>query len=226
VAPPIEFRTKAELAYSYLHDLILTGRLQPGDRVRISHVARDLGVSDIPVRESVARLEAEGVLHTEPHRGAIVARLAPADIEELFAIRAELESLAIRRAADVLTDEQFEQLGDLIERMDAAERDGDGTAYGDLSREFNLAIYRAQPYARLTSMIRDLWVSTDWSQRIFERDTVGLRRSAQEQREIYDALRRRDGDAAAELVRGQKQRAGAWLVQHGEPPPTPDPGDT
>ena len=214
---PIAFRTKAELAYDYLRDQVLTGRLRPGDRVRISHVARALGVSDIPVRESVCRLEAEGLLFSEPHKGAVVAELGAAQIEELFAIRAELEALATRRAAASLTDEQFGHLDDLLARMDAAEQINDATAYGDLNREFHFAIYRSQSYGRLTSTIRDLWRSTDWCQRIFERDAGSLRISTDEHRAIFEALRRGDGDAAAGLLRAQKRRACAWLVEHATP---------
>ena len=214
---PMEFRTKAELAYEHLRDEIFTGRLRPGDRVRISHVARHLGVSDIPVRESVRMLEAEGILSSEPHKGAVVAQLGAPEIEELFAIRAELEAQAVRRAAAALTDAQFEQLAELMERMEEADRIGDGSAYGDLNREFHFAIYRAQSYQRLTSMIRDLWRSTDWCQRVFERDADSRRSSVQEHRQIYAALRRRDGDTAADVVHRQKRRSCAWLLDHIEP---------
>lgn len=214
------FQTKAELVYAHLREEVLSGRLRPGDRVRISHVARDLGVSDIPVRESVARLEAEGLLRGEAHKGAVVPRLGTHEIEELFVIRAELEALATRHAATALTESRLRRLAELLAEMEAAERDGRAEDYGRLNREFHFTIYDAQPYARLAAMIRDLWHSTDWCRRIFERDAHSVHASASEHRQIYRALRRGDGERAAELIRAQKRRSCAWLLEHVQPAPS------
>jgi DNA-binding GntR family transcriptional regulator len=70
-----KFQTKADLAEEYLRERVLSGKLEPGERVPISHVARELGISDIPVREGVTRLEAEGLLQIEAHKVAVVTRL-------------------------------------------------------------------------------------------------------------------------------------------------------
>jgi DNA-binding GntR family transcriptional regulator len=218
MAVTLPFRTKADLAYSHVREQVLAGRLAPGERVRISHVARELGVSDIPVREAVARLQSEGLLRGEAHKGAVVARLGAHEIEELFAIRTELEALATRRAAQSLTSEQLDHLRELVEQMQTAEREQRAEDYGQLNRDFHFAIYDAQDYRRLAAMIRDLWQSTDWCRRIFERDRDSVRLSSDEHAGIYQALRRGDGDAAAALLRRQKQRSCAWLLKHVETP--------
>src|SRR5215212_10270027 len=142
MADTLGFRTKADLVHEELRARLLRGDLQPGDRVPIATVARELGVSQIPVREGVKRLEAEGLLVFETHKGAVVPHLAPADIEETFAIRAELEGLAVRR--------------DILDAMADAAARGDAHAYGRGNRAFHLTIYRSQPYARLASMIEVL----------------------------------------------------------------------
>lgn len=209
-----EFRTKADVVYDHLREQVLSGRLRPGQRVRISHVARELGFSDIPVREGVARLEAEGLLHGQAHKGPVVPQLGAAEIEELFVIRAELEALATRLAAATLTEAQLDGLAELIAEMEAAERDGRAEDYGRLNRAFHFAIYDAQPYPRLAAMISDLWSATDWCRRIFERDAGSLRASATEHRRMHAALRDGDGEAAAELLRAQKRRSCAWLLEH------------
>lgn len=208
--------TKAQRAGDHLRERVLAGDLRPGDRVPISRIARELGFSDIPVREGVKRLEAEGLLEFETHKGAIVTTLDRRDIEEIFAIRAELEALAVRRAARSISRDQLDTLRALIEAMEQAERDGRIEEYGRLNREFHFTIYEAQPYKRLLALIRDYWNSTDWCRRIFVGDEQSVRASAAEHRGIYEALLAGDGEAGAELLRQQKRRAGGWLLEHAD----------
>src|SRR5918998_187175 len=111
------YRTKADLVHEELRARLLRGDLRPGDRVPIATLARELGVSAIPVREGVKRLEAEGLLAFETHKGAVVPRLAPADVEETFAIRAQLEGLAARRAAETIGAERLAQLRRILDEM-------------------------------------------------------------------------------------------------------------
>jgi len=209
---PLPFRTKADIVYDELRERILSGQLRPGDRVPISRVARELGVSDIPAREGVKRLEADGLLEFATHKGAVVPRMGRHEIEELFAIRAELEALAVRRAAAEITAEQLAELRRILDAMAEAEASGDIAAYGRLNREFHLSAYAAQSFAKLRSMIGSLWDSTDWCRRIFSTDTESLRASSAEHEAIYDALVRGDGDAAAAMIRAQKQRAADWFL--------------
>jgi DNA-binding GntR family transcriptional regulator len=209
-------RSKAEVACEYVRERVLSGELRPGERVRISRVAAELGFSDIPVREGVKRLESEGLLEFETHKGAVVTTLHPHDIEEIFAIRAELEALAVMRASRSINRDQLDHLRELLEEMEQAERDDRAEDYGELNREFHFAIYEAQPYTRLLALIRDYWNSTDWCRRIFAGDAHSVRASAAEHRGIYEALVAGDGKTAAELLRQQKRRSGAWLLEHAD----------
>jgi len=212
----LNFRTKGELVYEHLRREILAGSYSPGTRVSISAVARDLGVSDIPVREGVKRLEAEGLLEFEPHKGAVVTRPNAQEIEELFAIRAELEGLAVRRAAETVTEEQLQEIRGILDEMEAAEQKGDVEEYARLNREFHLSIYDAQPYRRLFQMIRNLWDSTDWCRRIFAADATYLPASSAEHEEIFRALRDGDPEAACASLQNQKRRALVWLLERVE----------
>lgn len=216
VAAPV---SKAERARRYVRERVLSGDLRPGERVRISAIARELGFSDIPVREGVMRLEAEGLLEFETNKGAVVTPLHPHDIEEMFAIRGELEALAVRRASRTINRDQLDHLRDLLEEMEEAEQEGCVDDYDRLNREFHFAIYEAQPYKRLLSLIRDYWDSTDWCRRIFVSDAGSIQASPAEHQGIYEALVEGDGDAAAELLRQQKRRAGTWLLEHADSEP-------
>jgi len=211
---PVNFRTKADLVYEQLREEILSGAVLPGQRVSISRVARDLGVSDIPAREGVKRLEADGLVSFTAHKGAVVTRMGRHEVEELFAIRTELEALALSRAAERITPEELERLREILDAMGRAERDGDVAAYGLLNREFHMLAYAAQPYAKLRSMIESLWDSTDWCRRIFNTEGESMRASLAEHEAIFEALARADGESAGAALRAQKGRAAAWLLDH------------
>ena len=206
------FRTKADLVYETVREQILSGVLQPGDRVPISHVARALGVSDIPAREGVQRLHADGLLSFTPHKGASVTQLRRDEVEELFAIRTELEMLAIRQAASCVTAEELSELRTILDAMADAEQTGNVEQYGRLNREFHLRMYAAQPYRKLSSMIESLWNSTDWCRRIFKAQAISMRASMDEHEAIYEALADGDGEGSAALLRVQKHRAASWLL--------------
>ena len=208
------FRTKADLVHEELRARLLRGELRPGDRVPIATLARELGVSAIPVREGVKRLEAEGLLAFETHKGAVVPRLDAAAIEEMFAIRAELEGLAVRRAAATLTPERLGELRAILDGMERAAAEGDAEAYAQGNRAFHVTIYRSQPYARLTTMIETLWDRTDPCSRIFARDTRAIDASVREHEAILAALVRGDGEAAEAHLHEQKRRSAAWLLAH------------
>lgn len=210
---PIQFRTKADIVYEELRERILSGELRPGERVPISRVARELSVSDIPAREGVKRLQADGLLQFATHKGAFVTRIGAEDVEELFAIRTELEALALRQAARCIDAERLAELRQILDDMAEADKAGEIEEYARLNQRFHMRAYSAQPYNRLTSMIENLWESTDWCRRIFSADADSLRASSSEHEGIYDALSRGDGEAAAVFVRAQKQRAASWLLK-------------
>jgi DNA-binding GntR family transcriptional regulator len=214
VAEPVQFRTKADLVYERLREEILSGAVRPGERVPINRVARDVGVSDIPAREGVKRLAADGLVTFVAHKGAVVTRMGRHEVEELFAIRTELEALALRQAAARVTSEQLAELRSILDAMARAEREGDVREYGRLNREFHMSAYAAQPYARLRTMISSLWDSTDWCRRIFTTEADSMRASLSEHEAMYEALARGDGEAASIFLRAQKHRAGAWLLNH------------
>src|SRR5581483_4287811 len=81
-----------------------TGAYAPGERLVQDELAESLGISRIPLREALRRLEGEGLVVISPNRGAIVRDLAPKDVVDLYDLRLALESLALRRAAERYAD--------------------------------------------------------------------------------------------------------------------------
>jgi DNA-binding GntR family transcriptional regulator len=95
---------RSESLVEELREAILTGRYAPGARLVQDDLAEAFGVSRIPLREALRRLEGEGLVVISPNRGAVVRTLAPKDVVDLYDLRLALESLALRRAAERYAD--------------------------------------------------------------------------------------------------------------------------
>jgi DNA-binding GntR family transcriptional regulator len=101
---------------------IISGRLEPGERVLEIDLARQFGVSRQPVREAIRTLEREGLLTSLPNRGTFVTRVSLEDAIAIQDIRAELEGLAARLAVTHLTDAEFKHLREIVKQMRDAGR--------------------------------------------------------------------------------------------------------
>lgn len=99
-----------QLAYIHLQDQIVSGSLQGGSRLKPEALAQQLGISRMPVREAIRQLNAEGYVTIMPNRGAVVTSRTPAEVIELFEMRAVLEGLAARIAAEVADTDEIDQL--------------------------------------------------------------------------------------------------------------------
>jgi len=96
--------------YMIIKNQILSNTMLAGDKINIDKLARDLGVSNIPIRESLFRLASEGLVTVVPFKGMFVAEMSLKDMDEIFEIRQSLEELAIRKAASRLPKEILQQL--------------------------------------------------------------------------------------------------------------------
>lgn len=110
--------------YALLKQRILTHEMIAGDKINIDKLARDLGVSNIPIRESLFRLASEGFVTVVPFKGMFVAGMNMRDIDEIFEVRGQLEELAIRKAAGKIPGQRLRQmLQELQSREEEPARD-------------------------------------------------------------------------------------------------------
>ena len=102
---------------SFVIDAIMRGSYQIGERLVETQVARDLDISQAPVREAFRDLEQIGILRTVPYKGAYVHGYSLKELKDAYDVRAELESLAIRQALPAITDEQLDALMEIYNEM-------------------------------------------------------------------------------------------------------------
>jgi DNA-binding GntR family transcriptional regulator len=122
-----------------LRTAILDGSLPAHALVRQDELASAYGVSRMPIREAIRLLEAEGLVISRPNRGVVVAPLDPEDAEEIFDVRAALESLALRRSIPRLDQKQKNQAVAALEKLEHADSEDNSTAH----RAFHLSLHAA-----------------------------------------------------------------------------------
>jgi len=183
--------SKTDMVAALIRELIITGELAAGEQLRQRDLAQRFGVSQTPVREAMRRLESEGLVIGDTHRGFTVAAADAGPVEENFQIRAALESLGASLAARKIDAAGISRLQDLNRQMAALAEDD--PRYADLNREFHFALYEFSRSPLLMSLMRLLWASLRGGPRVLRTHAE----SARQHDAILDALRAGDAEAAA-----------------------------
>jgi DNA-binding GntR family transcriptional regulator len=175
---------------------IVEGSYLPGSRIVETRVAQELGVSQGPVREALRDLEQLGCVVHEPYRGCSVRAFSADELLEAFPVRAALEALAARLAAERVGDAELAELEQLLERMRVAARRGDAHDQSRANASFHATIVRA---ARNGTLERQWRMLEPFSRTYLTVSRPGIDLIALSDRHvpILDALRRHDPDAAA-----------------------------
>ena len=213
VAVPVEFRTKTAMAYEQLRRWIVSGRLAPGQRLDQEWLAAELGVSRMPLRQALLRLEADGLIQNEPHRSAVVAPLSLAELTDVYAARLAIETMLAEAGAARSAEQDFA----LMEQAIAAQRDA--VAAGQLGqfvasdRGFHFTLYRASGYARAVetaSRLRDLADRYIWQ---YARYRSGAAQSVTEHERILGSCRQGRADEVRRLTQDHVNHGLAVLSQ-------------
>jgi DNA-binding GntR family transcriptional regulator len=145
-------RTRALAVADELRAAIHSGRLESGHPLRQTEIARQFRVSTTPVREALARLEQEGLVTRDAHRGAVVSRPTVEDLRQNYESRLALETFAAGIAETDMSETAFQQLAATVEEMRAEQ---DPYAYSRLNRQFHDTINAASGRPQLTALIGD-----------------------------------------------------------------------
>jgi DNA-binding GntR family transcriptional regulator len=184
-----------------LREAIVTGRLQPNERLVESDLARSLGVSRTLVRAALVRLEHEGLVEHERHRGARVRLVSEGEAVEILETRAVLEGLAARLAAERATAADVEDLKGILADMQSLREADDLLAVSDLNAQLHrrlLEISGHETASRLIGALNSQMVR-------FQYRTILLpgrsERSFAEHAEIVAAIATHDGERAEAAMR-------------------------
>lgn len=191
----------SDAVYHAISRALRVGRLPAGSRLVEAELAGALAVSRTPIRDALRRLESDGLVHSEPNRGYVVADLME-DVAHVFLIRERLEGLAAGMAAGNITRPELDELDALQREMEGlvASAPMDVERLVELNGALHQRITNASGSARLIRMIERVHPQYMSYQvlRLYSDDQ--RRRSIREHREILDALWQRDSETAEQAI--------------------------
>jgi DNA-binding GntR family transcriptional regulator len=194
-------------------DRIVRGHYQPGERIVEFKLAKELGVSQSPVREGLRELAAVGIVTIHPRRGARVRMPSPKELADVSLVRAEVDALAARLSAGRIPDATLDELEGLIDEMLARleQRDFPGVTAADV--RFHQLIAEASQNHALTRAFEQLAPFARTFITLTLPD-VDVREIVLEHRPILEALRAHDADRAAEAARRHQLSVSELLIGH------------
>jgi DNA-binding GntR family transcriptional regulator len=201
-------RQLRKLVADQLRAAILNGRFKPGEWLRQERVAQELGVSQMPVREALKELAAEGLIEHVPYRGVRVVALSVEDIEDVYEHRAFLEGRAAEKAAEHITGGEISELKIMLAEMESLPPE-QILQYRKVNRNFHETIFHISHREYLTRTLTQMWEA-------FPTMLIGnFAMTAQQplpQRDVQDQLEHRAIVAALESRDGK--RAGEAMKEH------------
>lgn len=204
--------SQRDRAYQYIRAQLVSGRLPPGTRLSHRALAKEIGMSFIPVREAVSQLVSEGLVAHEPKLGTFVMEISRQELAELYDLREALERHAVLKAAERITDMELDEmqrhndeLGAIVKQIrKSGQRSWDATSndrWMISDAGFHMTLLRAAGNRRAIKTVSDLRVMTHvFGHRDEVRRVEDLERIYDEHQQLIDALRRRDTDKATKVL--------------------------
>ncbi|RLC60747.1 MAG: GntR family transcriptional regulator, partial [Chloroflexi bacterium] len=191
-----DIRSLTDQAYEIIKEAIVSLQLKPGERLKESTLAEELGISTTPIKTALARLEQEGFVEIIPFRGASVAQIDERDMEEIFELRELLEGAAVKKAALNFSSEDLQKEKALLEAMRETYEAGDIESYAESSREFHHLFIRASGNQRMINILKAF---DDQLERIRRADIAipqNIPLFIRDYEKVLEALRKKDPEEA------------------------------
>jgi DNA-binding GntR family transcriptional regulator len=187
-----------------LRRALLSGEIKPGEPIRVSKLEKTFGVSHIPIREAVRRLEAEGLIIAEPQRAAVAAGVDLEDLGGLYDIRRIIECDVIRRSVARMSEADVERVRTALGALEAVAPDNDSPEFWDLHMDFHWALLEPGATAWIRRVLDQVWLASQRYIRLFVSATFDD--AMRDHRELLTACEARDEEGAEEILRRHLDR--------------------
>lgn len=206
-------RTLASRAFAALHEAVVTGVFEPGERLPIEELAEVLEMSPMPIREALRQLDSVGLVENIPHRGARVTELSIDDLSEVYEARLALEPIAVAHAAENFSQEDIEAARELLEAHVKAYTGRDLGLIWSTHTAFHFALYQAAHSHWMMRLIHPLWETSERYRFAMLPVRLNLDQRRLEHQRILDACIAHEPEVAALELHNHLART-ANLVAH------------
>lgn len=207
----IEQLSLNEIAYNMIKELILNNSLKPGSKIKQEEMAQQLGISRAPLRLSLTRLEAEGLVITYPRRGFFVRNIAKQELREVLEIRTYIEVISIELLIDNFNEEIKSKLLQFLKEFESAYNNKNDKKYFEIDRRFHHYLIEATNNKALEriSILSNIQVSRYLIQ-------VDLEASLNDHRELIDSIINNKLQKASEIIKRHLKRVENYLNNKAE----------
>lgn len=195
-----------------LRERILNGEFQPGQALVQEALAAEYECSRMPVREAFRQLEAEGLIETRVHKGAVVSTLPTEQVMELFELRALVECHMLEHAIPCMTDADLEACALILHDLERVYADREMSRWGSLNAAFHARLLQPAEKPQSMAMLAGINLQVERFVRLQLTLTEEFETAAREHRELLELCRKRDKDAAVPFLRNHVLTAGTGLV--------------
>ena len=195
-----EYLPLRDVVFNTLRQAILRGELKPGERLMEIHLANKLGVSRTPIREAIRKLELEGLVNIIPNKGAYVTGISDKDVHDIYMIRSMLEGLCVRWATEHITQEQLEELDEIILLSEYHMDKGHSDQLTELDGRFHQILYEASQSRILDHVLSDFHKYVQLARRASVKTEERAIKSIGEHNEILNAIKAKDAEKAGNLA--------------------------
>jgi DNA-binding GntR family transcriptional regulator len=200
-----QIRTLSNQLIDLIRNSILSGEVEPNIAIRQDTLAAKFGISKIPLREVLARLEEEGLLQSFANRGFFVREMSTAEAEEVFSLRARLEPNTMATAAKRATEADHKFAIETLATLDQV-TDQHGAGVGAFNRAFHLALIRPSGLAVTTNILERLHVLSERYVRKHLEPLGRDKRANEDHRAMLEAWLQRDAKTVTQLAREHTKR--------------------
>lgn len=205
--------SRVDRVYYDLREAIIDGDFPPGAPLRLQELTDEYGVSLIPIREALRRLEVERLIESIPNKGARVAEISVEDVEDAYETRMALEVEALRRAWPNLDAALVADLRGTRDDLIAAYAEGDASRQVLTHRDLHFSIYERSNSPWLNHLIVMLWSHTERYRRLAIRILGAKLRSSDFHGQVLDAIEAGDQEAAIRWLREDLSRTATVVIE-------------
>jgi DNA-binding GntR family transcriptional regulator len=200
---PIAVQGLQDAVYGSIRSSILNGSLPPGSRLNQGSLAARFGVSRVPVREAMSRLQAEGLVVLRPRRGFTVSYLTVEEIIEVFELRMVVEEHATSVATWRRAHADIDAVGEILTKMEALDRSDPDLLgnWADHNREFHARLIASAGRSKLSEVALQLGDMVEPYIRLRSTRSAGVDLGNNEHRAIFEAFASGDADKAGRMAR-------------------------
>jgi len=205
-------RLMSEEIADILRENIISGNINPGEKVNEYQVAKLLNISRPPIREAFRLLAAEGLITLVPRKGAFVSKMSSQEVKEIYEMKSMMEGFATRLAVPITEEKEVSELDSILKVMEQRIKENNFKQIQRLNIEFHRKMIKMSKNEKLIRFYESIVLPIRRYQRLGLSAPTSWKTSLQEHNNIVEAIRSKDIELADKLCREHTMRATVRVI--------------